>query len=95
MFLTPLLDWAGRRLRRAHARPVTQPPVSTALPDVLEIAPHAIIAGFGRVGTLVGDMLEQHKLTFVALDTDPDLVAKGAQATPSGICGQRHRRAGA
>jgi CPA2 family monovalent cation:H+ antiporter-2 len=74
MFLTPVLDWAGRRLTARARNTEGANAVSPELPEVLEVAPHAIIAGYGRVGTLVGDMLEQHKLTFVAVDTDPDLV---------------------
>jgi K+:H+ antiporter len=75
MFLTPVLDWTGRMLT-ARANPSGAEKEDTALPQVLEAAPHAIIAGYGRVGTLVGNMLEQHELGFVAVDTDPDLVAR-------------------
>jgi len=75
MFLTPALDWAGRKLTARGQTGADANAVSAALPEAIDHAPHAIIAGYGRVGTLVGDMIEQHKLTFVALDTDPDLVS--------------------
>ena len=34
-----------------------------------------IVAGFGRVGQLVADMLERHKIPYLAIDSNPALVA--------------------
>ena len=39
-----------------------------------------IIAGFGRVGHLIGKMLEEHEIPYIAVDTDPQLVAKERKA---------------
>jgi len=39
-----------------------------------------IIVGYGRVGALIGDMLDVHKLPFVAIDSDVRLVAKARAA---------------
>jgi CPA2 family monovalent cation:H+ antiporter-2 len=36
-----------------------------------------IVAGFGRIGEMVADMLEEHGIDYVAVEGDPDLVAKG------------------
>ncbi len=77
MFLTPAFDWAGRRWT---TRPATVPEPEPAPGQQLgEEKPDAIIAGYGRVGELVADMLQDHKVGFLALDTNPDLVAKAAR----------------
>jgi CPA2 family monovalent cation:H+ antiporter-2 len=34
------------------------------------------VAGFGRVGRLVGSMLEEQNIPYIAVDSDPDLVAR-------------------
>lgn len=38
-----------------------------------------VIIGFGRVGQLVADMLERHKVPYLAIDSDPDEVAAHRQ----------------
>jgi monovalent cation:H+ antiporter-2, CPA2 family len=38
--------------------------------------PRVILAGFGRVGQTVGAMLEVHKVRYIAIDSDPDRVAR-------------------
>jgi CPA2 family monovalent cation:H+ antiporter-2 len=58
----------GMRQRAAAAR------VETSLP--VDSAERVIIAGFGRVGHLVASMLEEHKIPYIAVDADADLVAK-------------------
>ena len=45
-------------------------------PDVKDRAERAIIAGYGRVGDLVGQMLARHKVPFLAVDGNPALVAR-------------------
>jgi len=37
--------------------------------------PRVIIVGYGRVGGLIGDMLERHKIPFIAVDSDVRLAA--------------------
>jgi monovalent cation:H+ antiporter-2, CPA2 family len=57
----------GKRLERLEADEIEE-----ALP-----APErgrVIIAGFGRVGQLVGEMLTRHKVPYIAIDANPDLV---------------------
>ena len=39
-----------------------------------------IIVGYGRVGALIGDMLDVHKIPFIAVDSDPRLVARARAA---------------
>src|SRR6202035_4244336 len=61
-----------------HLAPRITPktPIDPALliTDVAAL-PRVIIAGFGRVGQTVADMLEVHKIPYVAIDRDPDRVA--------------------
>jgi CPA2 family monovalent cation:H+ antiporter-2 len=50
-------------------------PAPAELPPAAEGQKRVIIAGFGRVGQTVGAMLEVHRVPYIALDADPDLVA--------------------
>jgi len=65
----------GKRLeqREADAHEAEAPPAAEA--------GRVIIAGFGRVGQLVGEMLARHSVPYIAIDANPDLV-------------REHRRAG-
>lgn len=80
MILTPAMDFAGRRLRaRVAAKPVL--PAAISQPAIaLHDTPSAIVVGYGRVGELVCDMLEEHKQPYVALDMNANLVARGHKA---------------
>ncbi len=42
--------------------------------------PRVLIAGYGRVGRLVGDMLARHEKAWVAVEQDPRLVEQGRRA---------------
>jgi monovalent cation:H+ antiporter-2, CPA2 family len=75
MAMIPLLSKLGQLL----APPlVTKTPVdpSLSLPTIQDVAPRVIVAGFGRVGQTVAAMLEVHSVPYVAIDSDPDLVAR-------------------
>jgi CPA2 family monovalent cation:H+ antiporter-2 len=79
MALIPALSFLGRKLA---ARMVTAKPMDPEL----QVRPeggsgHAIVIGYGRVGQLVCTMLERHKLSYIAVDSN-------AYAVPS------QRRAG-
>ncbi len=69
MALLPLIGIVGaraaERLRKNLPAPVALPP---PLPD--DHAKRVIIIGHGRVGRLVCDMLEEHKLAYFAVDRD-------------------------
>jgi len=39
-----------------------------------------VIVGYGRVGALIGDMLDVHKIPFIAVDSDARLVARARAA---------------
>jgi CPA2 family monovalent cation:H+ antiporter-2 len=72
MFLTPLLAAFGRRIGR-----MLEKAADAAEPDVASDAQgHIVIGGFGRVGQLLGSMLESQRIPYQALDSDPHLVAR-------------------
>src|SRR5690606_25346169 len=58
MMITPLATSLGRALAgRLSARGPGAP--ADAMPDVHGLQDHVVIAGFGRVGRLIADILEQ------------------------------------
>ena len=71
----PLLSRLGAALAPRIAPPK---PVDPALlvPSAQDASPRVIVAGFGRVGQTVAAMLEVHKVPYVAIDHDPDRVAR-------------------
>jgi CPA2 family monovalent cation:H+ antiporter-2 len=74
MLALPLLAQLGRHMAR---RMKTVPPDLEVLarpPDDHE--PRVIVAGFGRVGRLVATMLAEHKIPYIAIDSDAALVAR-------------------
>ena len=69
---TPGLGALGGRIgrRMAPRRTVEE------LPDVADDhVPRVVLGGFGRVGQTVADLLEAHRIPYVAIDSDPDEVA--------------------
>ena len=79
LLLIPVMGKLGSklngRLRRAR---VLAPEAEVAPPEGSKA--RVIVAGFGRVGQLVGSMLEEHKIAYIAIDNDPDLVARERRA---------------
>ncbi|MGA8759856.1 MAG: NAD-binding protein [Stellaceae bacterium] len=71
----PMLSRLGNRLAPRHAAgtPITS---RMLVPEVSDLQPRVIIAGFGRVGQTVAEMLEVHNVPYVAIDRDPDRVAR-------------------
>jgi CPA2 family monovalent cation:H+ antiporter-2 len=75
MVATPLAAQAARRLARtAEALEAHGRQSGADLPTSL--AGHIIIAGYGRVGQMVGSVLDAQELPYLALETDTDLVAR-------------------
>ena len=79
MVAIPFLARLGRRLSREleRKRPVS---AEAAVPPPPEEAGRVIVAGYGRVGQLVGDMLQRHKVPYLAIDMDPVRVAEERKA---------------
>lgn len=64
---TPLLARMGRLLRGALERRATDDALGPQRPDG---EGHVVIGGFGRVGRIVAEVLEEQGVPFVALDAD-------------------------
>lgn len=81
LFVVPGLAWAGARIGAvARARAPSEP-----LPDAIPAGTgpadgEVLIVGYGRVGRLVGEMLEVHDRAFTAVDADPDIVRAAREA---------------
>jgi len=70
MAVTPLALAANDLLSRRLARPKPEQPFDA----IEEEAPAVIIAGFGRVGQIVGRILRLKRIAFTALDASPEQV---------------------
>ncbi|WP_445502836.1 cation:proton antiporter domain-containing protein [Microvirga sp. G4-2] len=74
MVAIPFLARIGRKLSRQLEKARSIDP-EAAVPPPPEEPGRVIVAGYGRVGQLVGDMLQRHKVPYLAIDADPGLVA--------------------
>jgi len=81
MGMIPFLATLGSRLTRGERGPRVIDPAMRP-PDATDEPPRVIIAGFGRVGRLVADLLERHAIPYVAIDRDPDRVAFERRRNP-------------
>ncbi|MGE4046113.1 MAG: cation:proton antiporter [Acetobacteraceae bacterium] len=82
MATIPFLARAGQALAPRVSRKAPVDP-DLQLPNLEDAAPRVIVVGFGRVGQMLAAMLAVHKVPYVALDLDPDLVGRHrARGTP-------------
>ena len=79
MMIIPMLSRLARSLRKALEKKQSPDPALAEPPPEQQSA-HVIIAGFGRVGTLVADMLKEQELAYVAVDFDVANVTRGRKA---------------
>ncbi|HEY1796510.1 MAG TPA: cation:proton antiporter [Stellaceae bacterium] len=75
MATIPLLSALGDRLVQRLASPAPLDP-GLLMPENLDVPPRVIIAGFGRVGQTVAGLLDEHEVPYVAIDREPDRVAR-------------------
>ncbi len=59
---------------------------------VQELRDHVIIAGYGRAGQLIGQLLSENLIPFVALDTSNERVATGKVRVCVHLCKHTHAR---
>lgn len=74
LFAVPILAALAPRIDRRilpKAELSDVPDVEAAPPE----APQVIIVGYGRVGQLIGELLTEHEIGFLAVDSDPSLVS--------------------
>ncbi|MET0547503.1 MAG: cation:proton antiporter [Caulobacterales bacterium] len=74
MATIPLMSTFGKRLT-THLTPAQVIDPSLLLPDDLGDDSRVIIAGYGRVGQVAAEMLTRHKIGYIAIDSNPDIVA--------------------
>jgi CPA2 family monovalent cation:H+ antiporter-2 len=77
MMTIPSLGRLGAALARRRAREL-DPEALVAPPE--EDGGRVIIVGYGRVGALIGEMLDAHRIRFIAVDVDPNLTARERRA---------------
>ena len=75
MIAIPFAGRIGARLARKIKQPVL-PLAEPSAPVPDDHQPRVIVAGFGRVGHLIGAMLDEHKIAYIAIDNDAELVAR-------------------
>ena len=76
MSAIPGLAALGARIGGRKITPTDLPEAEGETPH----APRVLIAGYGRVGRLVGEMLRRHDIAWVAVEQDPRLVEAGRRA---------------
>lgn len=74
MVLIPATAKAGRWLASRNMAPAPVDPALTVLPSG-EGNVKALVVGYGRVGQLIGDLLAEHNVPYIAVDRAPGLVA--------------------
>ena len=73
MLITPLMARVARALGAGLAPTGPGPSAEGLAPPVAEagfLSDHVVIAGYGRVGQLLGDLLDAQRIPYVALDLD-------------------------
>lgn len=78
LFATPLVDRFGRWIAARVAARDSQRMQESALDEeeIVDLDGHVVIAGYGRVGRMLGHLMAHAGLHFVAIDHDPDVVAR-------------------
>ncbi len=90
MFVTPLMANAARRVARAIEARDSGP--GGAVADMpVDIAGHVVIAGYGRVGRMLGSILGQQEMPHVGLDINSTLVARYRKRGASVFVGDASR----
>ncbi|PTM42325.1 cation:proton antiporter [Bosea sp. 124] len=79
MIALPLLARLARALTLKLAVPIILPDEAQVLPPHDHSA-RAIVVGCGRVGQLVGSMLDEHRKPYIAIDSDASLIAAQRRA---------------
>lgn len=77
MGLTPFLDSFGKTLADKYFQVDVTVSAKSKISEIGDLRNHVIISGYGRVGKLVGRMLAERLIPFVAIDKDMDKVNEG------------------
>jgi len=79
MALTPLFAWIGRQID-APATDGSDGMAPSLDDEKVELSDHVLVAGFGRVGWTVCQVLARNNVPYLAIDTDPERVQRGQAA---------------
>ncbi|NPU10124.1 Kef family K(+) transporter [Bradyrhizobium sp. 83002] len=95
IMLNPLmfaaLDWLLPRLERRRADVAATPAPKPAEIPVTPLTEHTIVIGYGRVGRLVGEALQQRGHAFLAVETSEDILKQLKDAGIETITGNAAR----
>lgn len=73
MAAIPIVWRFGRQLAQRLTPPAAADPELSVLPGA-DTQPKALVVGYGRVGQLIGEMLTEHKVPYIAADREPRVV---------------------
>jgi CPA2 family monovalent cation:H+ antiporter-2 len=79
IFFIPLLGRLGARLAQPAERDDDEAQYAHLAPDAPVAEGRVVIVGFGRIGSLVGEMLERHNVPFVAVENLVSIVSEGRE----------------
>jgi len=77
MALTPLLDMAGGKLERQWRKRARTDAMPAIVEESKDLSDHVVIAGYGRMGSILADVLARETIPFIAMDTNPRHVTRG------------------
>ena len=77
MFAIPILGRLGGRVSRRDEAASSD--LSAGDPDAGELDGHVVIAGLGRVGRVIGELLAEEGAEIIAIDIHPDKVRAGRE----------------
>jgi CPA2 family monovalent cation:H+ antiporter-2 len=81
MIALPLLARGGAKITHGMRQRAKAEGLQSPLPE--DNTQHVIIAGFGRVGRLIASMLDEHRIPWIAVDSDAELVSRERAASKS------------
>ena len=76
MMTTPLMAALGRHLATL-IQPRRAAETARLAEETEDVSGHVIVAGFGRIGQIVGQMLADHRIPYVAIEQSVALVEEG------------------
>jgi CPA2 family monovalent cation:H+ antiporter-2 len=80
MVATPLVARFATRLANAVEKRAAAEAVPATQRQIEGIEGHVVLAGFGRVGRTLGDMLDEQSIPYLAIDGDPGTVHRAREA---------------
>lgn len=90
MALIPVIGSVSRSWGKRWSKVATIDPALSQFPaDTSET--RAIVVGYGRVGQLIGDMLSEHKVPYIAVERLPHLVSEAREAGKPVYYGDVHQ----